>query len=229
MATNASRYFDSDGTIVEYRKPAETTWTQIIGVGDISTSGGEPPSTDVNTLQATYRAYGRATPEAVSMTMPGVQVGHSSYNALREALAGGTQLFFRWRLPTEVVLYTSSSGNTAAISTAGVITLTGTNHVDLNSNADLGPGVALKILTDYYVLATTPADGALSGATLVNAPATAVSTSAYTLVKPPIYQPEFSARVESFTSTRAFSAPVTATLTLGLTSPLPAEKVGTPA
>lgn len=232
MAQYHTRFFDADNTIVEVKKPSESAWTFLPGVQDFTTSGGEPPSNDVGDFQGTSRAFGTATPEGVTMTIPAIQVAHVSYAKLREALRGNAFLQFRWRNPEEIPLADeTASNNTVAIAaTSGAITKAGTAHPSLTDTPGVGPGAAIKIGTDYYYFDKIASDGDIGSAdtTISNPPASAVAASVYSLVMPPIYQPAFVARVLSLNVSSTSAGSLTGSLSLGLTTQLPDIKPGTP-
>lgn len=229
MSRYAPQPFKSDGTRVEYKKPSETAWSFIPGVGDITLSGGEPPSNEVNTFQASFRTFGRSTPPSITMTLPGISLSHKSYTDLVEAQTGGSELQFRWGQPEVVLFGPTASGITIAIATDGSITIAGaaTSHPNLVSQSGVGPGTAIKVGTAYYVIDTIPENGLLTGATLVENPSSAVSASVYSLVVPPVRQPSFSATVSAVNVTRSAGNSASGSLTLGLVSTLAAEEVGT--
>lgn len=231
MAQYHTRFFDADGTVVECKKATASDWTFIPGVTDFTSSGGEAPTNEVTDLHGTSIAVGRSRPEDVSMTIAAVQIGHTSYNLLREARLNDSELQFRWRQTKEIVLFPqTAAGVTVAIAANGDITTAGAaaSQVNPNTRPGVGPGSAIKIGTAYHIIdSVDPTATDLEDVTLVSAPGTAVAASQYSVVMPPFYQPEFNARVTAFTVTGTSAQAMTGSLTLALPNPLPSLVIGT--
>lgn len=234
MSVRDPRPYEAVNTLLEVRAEGSTSWKALQGVGDISVSGGEPDTTETQTFFKKTLSVGLPGAESLTIELPGVSIPHSTFDLLTSAKRDGKNVFVRWSNPEEVLFPETASGVTVSIATSGAVTKAGTasSHPDMLDDA-FGPGDAIKVGTAFYVIETIGGTGAtpsgdIEDVTLKSNPGSAVSASVYSIVKPPIYQPEFSARVGALSISRTAGGAITGSLSLLPKSQLPAERVGTP-
>lgn len=170
------------------------TFAHVLGAESISVSGGEAPENDVVAFEGIAKVSGHLRVPSVSISVSGYNPQHASWAAIAVAAKAGTTLNWRFITQEEAFYTASGSGNTAAITAAGVVTLAGTTP-DF-TGGQFAPGMVLQIGTDKYVIDTISPD---TGAVKVKpAPASAVAAAtAYKIINPSLRLGPFLAKVRS--------------------------------
>ena len=189
--------FSSSKTKVEVNPDGGSTWYVLTGVSGITSSGGDPTVNTVSDFHGTSQEVGAPEPPTVEITFSRFAPTTKIYRLLMDARDDQDNIQFRWSLPEKLIHKTATTAR-AAIATNGTVTLSGSGSGSAESlftEKRFAPGIALKIGSNYHLVNTIAADGAL---TIDPAPSGAVAAAAYDVYLPPIKQPEFSGRIGSF-------------------------------
>ena len=183
MAQDGLTIISSINSSLEFSTDGGTTWKELPFAGDIEASGGEAPTSEVATFKRVGTTVGHDRVPSLEVTVPAYIPHHSSWrNLAAEGKAGNP---VNVRITTrERLLAASGMGNTAALATTGIVTLSptviGGHSIDWRSDL-YGVGLGLKYAAAVYTVDTISLAGVL---TVDPAPAAAVAAAVYSVVGP---------------------------------------------
>ena len=225
--TEAAAGFETKDVCLEYKR-GTNDWVIMPGMADITADTSPASATAYETAKEISRRFGRVEPPTLSVTIPVWQLAHPSTADMDDLQASGDTIQALYHQSKEEVLFPeTASGNTIAIATDGSITVVGSDHVNFDTHPEAGPGAAIKIGTDYYVIKSVADPWGIANVTLAANPSSAVSASTYSIVLPPWYRPAFNCVVTNFSTAHpAVPGVATATLDLAAKARLPSIKIG---
>ena len=185
MASDGLVIISAINSLLEISVDGGATYKELPFAGDIEASGGEAPTSEVVTFKRVGTTVGHDRVPSLSVTVPSYIPHHSSWRDLATQNKAGNPVNVRITT-TERLLAASGAGNTAAIATTGVVTLsplvTATPGHSIDWRSDLyGVGLGIKSGSAVYTVDTISAMGML---TVDPAPAAAVSAAVYSAVGP---------------------------------------------
>ena len=204
-----------------------STWDVLTGAGSVRYTGGEAPTTESATFDNSVPQVGAPRAPSIEIALTGFVATTSLYRNLIEKRDEQADVNFRFTA-NEQLLFKPDTNATAAITvTTGAVTIAGSgagSNTDIFKEAKYGPGMALKIGSNYHVIKSISSTGAMVSETV-----SAVSAAAYSVVLPPFHQPSFAARIISFGNMSAEAeGTISASLTISPAGLLGAMKVGRP-
>ena len=215
MAQDGLTIVSAINSTLEFSTDGGTTWRELPFAGDIEASGGEAPTSEIATFKRVGTTVGHDRVPSLEVTVPSYIPNHSSWrNLVTEGKAGNP---VNVRITTrERLLATSGMGNTAAITAAGLVTLSPTviaspgHSIDWRSDL-YGVGLGIKYPAAVYTVDTISAVGVL---TVDPAPAAAVAAAVYSAVGPSLRLGPILARIVGLAS---FSMPAEGALNKSVT------------
>ena len=175
-AINSALEFSIDGGSI---------WKELPFAGDIEASGGEAPTSEVATFRRVGTTVGHDRVPSLGVTVPSYIPHHSSWRDLSTQNKAGNPVLVRITT-LERLLIASGMGNTAAITAAGLVTLSPTVIASPGHSIDwrtdlYGVGLGIKSGSAVYTVDAISAAGVL---TVDPAPAAAVAAAIYSVVGP---------------------------------------------
>ena len=221
MATHTTSPITTEDALVEVQATTGTTpaaWMALPGTSGIAESGGDAPTRETRTFAAVFTHTGNASPPSISISMNAFVPIHPTIRTIIDAHRDNDLVNFRYTLAGRVVKPSAGAGNTAAIApNTGLVTFanTGQNAAAAGDaitdetflREDVGPGMALKIDNDYYVISAISDMGKVTVVGPVNrgtnparepsftAPSAMVAAAAFTVEQPRIRRPGFACRI----------------------------------
>ena len=127
------------------------TWIDVPFIGDVSASPGTTPETDIITFTEIGKIRGKTRVPTLNVTVPAYVPNLPIWKTIIDAAQGSQYL--NWRLTTlERPIFEADSGTPmAAVSAAGVLTLSGVGAPDLETE-DYGIGLAVVVGGKAYTL-----------------------------------------------------------------------------
>ena len=192
MATNRLTLYEASNFMIEVSSDG-STWHELIGASAWTPSGGEADSREVDAFGRSARVTGNLGVPTYEVDAAAPAVGTAGWTIVYNAYIGSSLLQFRGTF-SEVLVAAEVSGRTAAITTAGAVTLAGSGTHPL---AAITEGQAFKIGgKDYRISAISGTIAAATNSiTVYPAPGSAVAAADYTLVVPSIRESVSNARV----------------------------------
>lgn len=191
---------------VQWRRVEDAEWTELPGVSEVTLNPGEAPSRDNVTYQKTTQFTGLPGPGTVDIDCPALVVAHSSYPTLRKAWKEGEDVMFRWQYEDRLLIK-RTMGREVSIDNAGAVTFNaGANIVHPKwgiGNIILGAVIRTGASPDYVY---TNVESYTAAGLPTCAPADPeIVDEEYDVVGPPVFQPEFIARIRIWGGIRGAS------------------------
>ncbi len=219
MSQYASIASPTENARVELSADSGATWQFIPGTASVTESGGESPTREQVTFTGVNQITGKARPPTVEFSIAGYAAAHAVHQLLKARKESGALTHFRYTFEEQELQAVTGAPNTVAIATTGVVTFAG-DSPDF-TEAQFGPGVAIKVGSKYYVVDTISSSGAVKVAPAPNAAVSA--TASYSIVVPGLQRPSFPARIQTFDNISADSeSQVATTLSVAPIASLPA-------
>ena len=175
----------SGNTNVEVSVDGGKTWLEIHYSGDISSTGGAAPSTDVITFKGVGQISGRPRPGTLSIALPSYAPNLNVNKQLRGLANNQTVGQFRFTTQRSPI-----GSGMAAIATTGVVTF------DPSATPDgVLPGTTITIAGTTYTIDRIYKADQSDEVAVFPAPAAAVTKGAYTINIPSLRLGPFAARV----------------------------------
>lgn len=206
-----------------------TDWLEIPGVSRINVDPDDAATRPNKTFQKITQHTGNPGPGSITVECGGLTIAHDSYDLLADAFEDKDYLKFRWQY-VDRLIWKGQTGAMVAIAADGSVTFSGSGTVT-HPKWGVGRvllGAVLRTGTSpnyvYHKIKSYDAD---TGEPTATARTTALTASAYDVVAPPIYQPEFHARVTRWTGVQGeVDSELSATLMLAPEVIIPRYQLG---